>query len=117
MRSIDEVLYMVESTLCRLTKRADGQGDGAMGVDMIGAVLSVVLNHEDCHLAPEPALGDALDDSAQRQVVVGNGRQYGRRAGLGARGVIVGQAHNDEPAASRLASRSPRARGGSGRRA
>ena len=41
---------------------ADRQGDRPVGVDVVRAVLGVVLDHEDGHLLPEPALGQALDE-------------------------------------------------------
>ena len=41
------VLYCVLSTCVPFGVGADHQADGAMGVDMIGAVLGVVLDDED----------------------------------------------------------------------
>ena len=66
-----DVEYMFESTCVPLRVRADDQGDAAMGVDVVGAVLGVVFQHEDGRLRPELAVADRFDDATQRQVVVG----------------------------------------------
>ena len=52
--------------------RADHQADGAMGVDVIRAVLGVVLDDEDRDLGPVLAVADRFDDSAEGQVVAGH---------------------------------------------
>ena len=61
------------------------QADGAVGVDVVGAVLGVVLDDEDRRLGPELALADRLDDPAQRQVVAGDAA-----CGVGAPGRVPG---------------------------
>ena len=91
------VLYWVLSRILSLRVRADHQADGAMGIDMIGAVLGVVLDHEDGHLGPVFAVGDRLDDLAERHVVAGHAGPRRERAGAGAGGVVFTQAHHREP--------------------
>ena len=97
MRSIDDVLYMRRIDRVALDVRTDRQGDGPVGIDVVRAVLGIVLDHEDGHLLPEPALGEALDEPAQRQVVVADAGRHGPLAGRCARGVVVGQAEDDQP--------------------
>ena len=53
-----------------------------MGVDVVGAVLGVVFQHEDGRLRPELAVADRLDDAAQGQVVVGHDRPSASGAGF-----------------------------------
>ena len=76
--------------------RADHQADGAVGIDVVGAVLGVVLDHEDRRLGPVLAVADGLDEPAQRQVVAGHAGLRRERAGARARGVVFAQAHDDE---------------------
>ena len=66
------VLYWVLSRRVPLGVRADHQADGAVGVDVVGAVLGVVLDDEDRRLGPVLALRDRLDQPAQGQVVAGD---------------------------------------------
>ena len=66
------VLYCVLSSGLPLGVGADHQADGAMGVDVVGAVLGVVLDDEDRRLGPVLAVADRLDEPAQRQVVAGD---------------------------------------------
>ena len=66
------VEYIVESTYAAFRVRADDQGDRAMGIHVIGAVLGVVLDDEDGGVLPELALAHRLDHAAQRQIVVGD---------------------------------------------
>ena len=49
---------------------ADYERDRSMGVDMIAAVLRVVFQNEDGGVLPIRAVGDGVDDAAQRQIVV-----------------------------------------------
>ena len=100
-----------------LDVRADRQGDRAVGVDVVGAVLGVVLDHEDGHLLPEPALAQPLDHPAERQVVVGEVGRRGRLAGRRARGVVVGQPQDDQAGHLARSSRTRPALRGTGRRA
>ena len=79
--------------------RADHQADGAVGVDVVGAVLGVVLDDEDRRLGPELAVRDGLDQPAQGQVVAGHAGLRREGAGPGPRGVVLAQAHDDEVAA------------------
>ncbi len=97
VRSIDEVLYMRRIDRVALDVRADRQGDGPVGVDVVRAVLGVVLDHEDGHLLPEPALGEPLDEPSQRQVVVADAGRHGPLAGRCPRRVVVGQPQDHEP--------------------
>ena len=62
-----------------------------MGIDVVGPVLGVVLEHEDRRRAPEPAAADRLDQPAERDVVLGHHRPRRRRIGPRAIGVIVTQ--------------------------
>ena len=82
VRSTDAVEYIVESTAPRLRPRARDQQHRAVRVDVVGAVLRVVLEHEDRGLGPEPAVRDRLDHAAERVVVLGDHRDAGfvRRA-------------------------------------
>ena len=47
------VLYCVLSRCLPLGVGADHQADGAVGVDVVGAVLGVVLDDEDRRLGPD----------------------------------------------------------------
>ena len=91
------VLYWVLSSVLPLGVRADDQADGAVGVDVVGAVLGVVLDDEDRRLGPGLAVRDRLDEPAQGQVVAGDAGLGRERAGRGAGGVVLAQAHDDEP--------------------
>ena len=67
-----------------------------MRIDVIGAVLGVVLDHEDCSLLPQRAVADSLDQLAHRQVIGGDAGLRRKRPGLGAVGVVFAEAHDDE---------------------
>ncbi len=97
MRIMLTVLYWCAIEELPLRVRADHQADGAMGVDMVGAVLGVVFDHEDGHLGPVLAVGDGLDDLAQRQVVAGHAGPRRERSRPGAGRVVFAQAHHREP--------------------
>ena len=67
-----------------------------MGVDVIGAVLRVVFDHEDGSVVPVRAVGDGIDNAAEREVVIGD---RGLRRGLArtrASGVVVGKVEQRE---------------------
>ncbi len=87
-RRIDRVLLDV---------RADRQRDRAMGVDVVRSVLRVVLDHEDRHLLPEPALAQPLDDPSERQVVVADAGRHRPLARRGARRVVIRQLEDHQP--------------------
>ena len=48
----------------------DHQQGRSMRVDMIRPILRIVLEHEHHCVLPERALGQRLDDSSQREIVV-----------------------------------------------
>lgn len=70
---------------------ADDERLGAVRVDVVGAGLGVVLDHEDRGGGPVRAGGHGLHEPAHRQVVVGDHGLGGGRPGLGALGVVAGQ--------------------------
>ncbi len=75
---------------------ADDEGDGSMGIDVIGAVLGVVFENEDGGVVPIRAVGDGVDDPTEGEVVIGD---RGGGAGVertSAAGVIVGEIEEDE---------------------
>jgi hypothetical protein len=56
---------MIDKRLRRARRiLADDEGDGAMSVDMIGAVLRVVFDDEDGSVVPVRAVRDGIDYSA-----------------------------------------------------
>ena len=91
------MLYWRAVEVLPLGVGADHQADGAVGVDVVRAVLGVVLDDEDRDLGPGLAVGDGLDDPAQGQVVAGHAGLGRERAGPGAGGVVLAQAHDHEP--------------------
>ena len=80
VRSTDAVEYSVESSAPRRVQRARDQQHRAVRVDVVGAVLRVVLEHEDRRLRPEPAVRDRLHHAAEREVVLGDHRARRARA-------------------------------------
>ncbi len=61
-----------------------------MGVDVVGPVLRIVFQDEERGVIPIRAVGNGLDRSSHRQVVIRN-RCLGRRhAWSGSRSVVVG---------------------------
>src|ERR1035437_10586989 len=75
---------------------ADHEGSGAMGIDVIGAVLRVVLDHEDGSVVPVRTMGDGIDHTAKRQVVIGYRGLRRRLAGTRTAGVVVGPVEQRE---------------------
>ena len=63
---------------------------------MIPAILRIVLDAEDHRFRPEAAVGDRLDHAAERQIVVGDLGSGRGGALVGAAGMIVRQADDDE---------------------
>ena len=51
---------------------ADDEGDAAVGVNVVGAVLGVVFDYEDGSVVPVRAVGDGLDHASHGQIVIGN---------------------------------------------
>ena len=75
---------------------ADHQGDAAVRVYVIAAVLGIVFKDEEGGRVPEGRVGDGFDRAADGEVVIGD-RGFGRgSAGTGAGGVVVGQPQQDE---------------------
>ena len=63
-----------------------------MGVDVVRPVLGIVFQDEERGVIPVRAVGDGLDRSSHRQVVIRD-RSLGRRhPWSGSRGVVVGKA-------------------------
>ena len=79
-----------------LRVRTDHQRDAAMGVDVVGAVLGVIFQHENGGLRPELAVADRFDHASQRQIVIGQIGDRRWRSDLCPRRVIVGQANDHE---------------------
>ena len=69
---------------------ADDENDAAMGIDVVGSVLGVVFEDENGGIVPIGAVGDGVDDSADGEIVVGNG-SGGAGLPLGATGSVVVQ--------------------------
>src|SRR5579871_4045589 len=75
---------------------ADYEGDRAMRIDVVGAVLGVVFEHEDGGIVPVRTVEDGIDNAAQGEVVVGDvGRRPGP-VGASTASVVVGQIEQDE---------------------
>ena len=62
-----------------------------MCIDVIGAVLGVVLEHQDQRAVPDRGVRDRLHDLAERPVVVGDICGWGAVAGSNALGVVQWQ--------------------------
>ena len=80
-----------------LTVRTDHETNRAMSIHVVGPVLRVVLDDEDCHLLPEPAARGGLDNFAETNVIAGDARVRRERTGSGAAGVILAQRHDGKP--------------------
>ena len=65
--------------------RADHHEKGAMGVDVIDAVLRVVFCDDYRHVVPERAVREHVDQLAQREVVIGDVGSAIREAVFGTR--------------------------------
>ena len=76
---------------------AGDKADSAMGIDMVRAVLGVVFDDEDRRLGPQRPMADSLDEFAEGQVVAGHAGTGTVGSGCGAMGVILTEAHDDEP--------------------
>ena len=70
VRSMLLVEYMVESTDAASRVGADDEGDGAVGVHVVGAILRIVFHDENRGLRPELRMADGFDNLAQREIVV-----------------------------------------------
>ncbi len=51
---------------------ADDEGDAAVGVDVIGAVLRVVLQNEEGSIVPIGAVGYSVNDTSDGEGIVGD---------------------------------------------
>ena len=76
--------------------RADHKTRGAVGVDVVGAVLRIVFDDEDRHFRPEFAARGGGDDLGEALVVAGDRGVGGKRAGRGAAGVVFAERHDGE---------------------
>src|SRR5215470_11578738 len=75
--------------------RAGDEGDRAVGVDVVGAVLRVVFDDEDRRLFPVTlAVRDGFDKASYGQVVFGHVRAGRRRPGARALSVIPADTHD-----------------------
>ena len=70
VRTKSMVLYCVE-TSALLHVGARHEGDAAVRIDVVAAILRVVFNDEDQRVVRVPAVGDLLDQQADGIVVVG----------------------------------------------
>src|ERR1700726_828043 len=88
---------MVDKRL-RCTRRilADHEGERAMGIDVVGAILRVVSEHEDGSIVPVRTVGNGVDYAAEREIVVGDRGVWSWLAGTRASGVVVGQVEQRE---------------------
>src|SRR5579872_2181073 len=75
---------------------ADDEGDAAMRIHVIGAVLSVIFDDENGGVIPVRTVRNSLDDAAHGKVVVGNAGGGLALPGAGCGGVVVGQAQQHE---------------------
>ncbi len=78
------VPYWVRSRTPRLVYGLDHQPHGAVGVDVVGTVLGVILDHEDRGFRPKLALADRVDDPPEQ---LGHCSPR-RRAGVNVPGVV-----------------------------
>ena len=67
-----------------------------MRIHVIGAVLGVVFQNENCGAGPETRFGDPFHQLAHGVIVIGGSGERSDLAGGGARGVVVAQAHDDQ---------------------
>src|SRR5882724_10670767 len=63
----------------------------AVSIYVIGAVLSVIFQHENRGVIPVRAVGNRFNYTAYRQIIVGDRSSGARGSGFGTVGVIVGQ--------------------------
>ncbi len=79
-----------------LAPGADDEADGAMGVDVVGAVLRVVFDDEDGHLIPKSAAAGGFDDAAKTEIVARDAGFRREGAGFGSGGVVFAKGHDGE---------------------
>jgi len=75
-----------------------------MGVDVVGAILRVVFDHEDGGVIPIRAVGDGIDNPPKREIIIGDGCGRRRLPFCGAESVIIGKIEQDECGQLRSAS-------------
>src|SRR5271165_4724736 len=75
---------------------ADDQSSAAMGIDVVGAILGVVLQDEDGCVVPVRAVRYGVNHSANGQVIVSDRCGGTRLAFRSAGGVVVRQSQEDE---------------------
>src|SRR5262245_24420120 len=68
-----------------------------MSVHMIGAVLRIVLNDEYRCFAPKGTMAHVVDQLAEGKIVAGHARLRSERSDSSSIGVILAEAHHDEP--------------------
>ena len=107
VRSIEVVLYMRAIHRVVLDVGRDQKRGRAVRIHVVGAVLRVVLQHEDGGARPEAALRNRLHQHPQRVVVIGGHGEGGELACLRAVGVIVAQPHEHQPRHVRRISQTP----------
>ncbi len=88
------VEYIVESTAARRTNGLMQSAHRAVGIDMVGTVLGVVLHDKNGGFRPELTVADAFNDSSQGQVIVGHHRTRRWLADAGAIGVVIRKPHD-----------------------
>jgi hypothetical protein len=87
-------LYMVLSTYATASEGRDHPDGGAVGIDVIGAVLGVVFNDEDGGGGPGGAVGDGVNQHAHGVIVIGVVGEWRESAGRGALSMIVTHAED-----------------------
>src|SRR5271166_1687974 len=75
---------------------ADDEGDGAMSVDVVGTVLSIVFENEDRGVIPVRAVRHGVDHAAESQVIVSYVRGWTGTVGTRASGMVIGQVEQHE---------------------
>src|SRR4051812_38837744 len=63
---------------------------------MVGSALGIVFDDEDRRVLPEWTAGNRFDDPPEREIVVGNHRSRGERAGRRSARVIVAEMQDRE---------------------
>ena len=76
--------------------RADDEAAGAVGIDVVGAVLRVVLDHKNRHFLPKLAVRRGFNDASKREVVARDAGVGRERAGRRAARVIFTERHDCE---------------------
>ena len=71
VRTKSMVLYCVEMTRALLHVGARHEGDAAVRIDVVAAILRVVFHHKDQGVIRVLAVGDLLNQQADRIVVIG----------------------------------------------